>query len=579
VSIKHLMAIVCGVNILLVILATFLIFSLSDKVGIFAEASSVRYQSYLLADELRQSSDELTRLGRTYVVTGEDKYEKIYMDVLDIRNGNKSRPQDYHKIYWDLVLNYGEKPKPDGKSVSLTDLMTALNFSEKEFSFLKEAQDNSNALVGLEVKAMNAVKGKFASPTTGQYTVSGDPDFKLARDLVHSAAYHREKAKIMAPIDQFFTSLEARTGKNRDEALDAVNSLVNLASAVLVLMVAIAVVGYVIIQRRVSARIERLSTRLDHIGSQSDLTQNLEDGSNDEIGNISHHINVMIENFRSSISQINRESDKVQSISSSISEVVSSANSLSNVQKNETTMAATAVEQMTSALSEVAQNTQKADEFTQKTDSFANDGKSVVSDTIEQIKNLSSEFESTSSVINELATESDQVGSVLVVIKNIAEQTNLLALNAAIEAARAGEQGRGFAVVADEVRSLAQRTQESTLEIETMIDKLQQKASDAVLAIQNGATRLSETTATVEQADSSLVNIVESMRELANLTAAIAAATEQQTHVSSEISANIVNIDTSADKVADGFTHLVNSVDELKESSALMSESVSVFKV
>ncbi|WP_224055577.1 hypothetical protein [Vibrio penaeicida] len=138
--------------------------------------SETRYQSYQVADELRQSSDDLTRLARTYALTGNDDYESMYMDILAIRNGEKPLPEKYHQIYWDLVINYGEKPKPDGRTVSIQQRMQDLGFSDKEFSLLKEAQNNSDALVNLEVKAMNAVKGLFQNPNTGQYSVRSEPD-------------------------------------------------------------------------------------------------------------------------------------------------------------------------------------------------------------------------------------------------------------------------------------------------------------------------------------------------------------------------------------------------------------------
>ena len=124
-----------------------------------AEVNNTRYNSYLLADELRQSSDDLTRLARTYVVTGDARYEQQYMDILDIRNGKKPRPRQYERVYWDFVAAGTGKPRPDGETISLQELMKKNGFTEQEFGKLKEAQGNSDALVNTEVVAMNAVKG------------------------------------------------------------------------------------------------------------------------------------------------------------------------------------------------------------------------------------------------------------------------------------------------------------------------------------------------------------------------------------------------------------------------------------
>jgi len=123
------------------------------------ESQKVRFQSYQRADELRQSSDDLTRLARTFVMTGDPKFEEIYWDVLAIRNGEKPRPKNYERIYWDLVVAGGGAPRPDGDAIALRDLMVRLGFTDDEFAKLEEAQKNSDELVGLEERAFKIVKG------------------------------------------------------------------------------------------------------------------------------------------------------------------------------------------------------------------------------------------------------------------------------------------------------------------------------------------------------------------------------------------------------------------------------------
>jgi len=208
-----------------------------------------KYRSYLLADELRQSSDDLTRLARTYVVSGDAKYEIQYFDILDIRNGKKPRPADYHRIYWDFIAADLPKPRPDTETVALSDLMAGAGFSKREFTFLAKAQANSDGLVGLEVKAMNAVKGLF-DDGAGNYTVKKDPDFKIARDLLHSVEYHKYKADIMAPVDSFFASLEVRTNAAVMAAEDRLRFFGTLATvALIIVVVSIAVTFWLIISR------------------------------------------------------------------------------------------------------------------------------------------------------------------------------------------------------------------------------------------------------------------------------------------------------------------------------------------
>jgi methyl-accepting chemotaxis protein len=156
-----------------------------------------RFESYKLVDELRQSSNDLTRLARTYVVTGDPAYEQYYWDVLAIRNGEKRRPENYGGIYWDFVVATGKKPTPDGKAASLQNLMREMNFTAQEFAKLDEAQARSDALVRLEEKAMNAVKGKF-DDGSGNFTIAKEPDPAMARQMMHSAGYHAAKGKIRA---------------------------------------------------------------------------------------------------------------------------------------------------------------------------------------------------------------------------------------------------------------------------------------------------------------------------------------------------------------------------------------------
>ena len=154
--------------------------------GELIEASEKRYQSYLLADELRQSSDDLTRLARVYSATGDSSYINQYNSILNIRNGKAPRPIEYDRIYWDFVAATGQKPRPDSNEmISLTKKMENLGFSQAELAKLKESENRSNNLVSIETKAMNAVIGKFADDS-GRYTISGEPDRELAMNLTNS---------------------------------------------------------------------------------------------------------------------------------------------------------------------------------------------------------------------------------------------------------------------------------------------------------------------------------------------------------------------------------------------------------
>ncbi|ENM3809685.1 methyl-accepting chemotaxis protein [Vibrio cholerae] len=517
----------------------------------------IRYQSYQAADELRQSSDDLTRLGRTYVVTGDEKYEKMYMDILDIRNG--------------------QKPKPDGQTIALQQRMKDLGFSDREFALIKEAQNNSDALVNMEVKAMNAVKGLFPD-ASGNYTVKGEPDVNMAVQLLHSEEYHREKAKAMDPIDRLFQELDARTEQQIHEVAKEMKLDVILADVGLVMSLIIAIMGYVLVMYKVIAPITRMESVLKRVDGNSDLTIRVDVKSDDEIGQIGCAINKVIDSYRTTISNINQVNHTISSISDTIRSITEENIHKSSQQDQELEMAATAMEEMTSALSSVSQSTNMAEEYAGSAEKEANNSKQVFEKTIREYADLDGEFQKTAEIIQQLATESNNVGNVLDVIKAIAEQTNLLALNAAIEAARAGEQGRGFAVVADEVRSLAQRTQESTGEIETMISMLQEKAEMSTKTIRISADKMQSTRGNMGVANESLVAIQGSAKEIHKLNTSIAAATEEQLTVSDEISSNLSTIKSLSGEMNVAIKQLGPVVVDLQRNVGDLNSAIAHFR-
>ena len=229
-------------------------------------------------------------------------------------------------------------------------------------------------------------------------------------------------------------------------------------------------------------------------------------------------------------------------------------------------MAATAMEEMTAALSNVAQSTNMAEEYAGSAEKEASTSKQVFDKTTSEFGQLEGEFLNTAEIIQQLAEESNNVGNVLDVIKAIAEQTNLLALNAAIEAARAGEQGRGFAVVADEVRSLAQRTQDSTGEIEGIIQTLQEKAKQSTVTIQSSSEKMQSTRENMGVANDALGTIQGSAIEIHKLNTSIAAATEEQLTVSDEISGNLSNINNLSSDMNEAIHQLEPIVLDLKRN-------------
>jgi signal transduction histidine kinase/CheY-like chemotaxis protein len=250
--------------------------------GRITRAASLRYQSYLLADELRQSSDDLTRMARIYVISGDSRFEQIYWEILAIRNGEAPRPRTYSGIYWQQVVGEkGFRREAGGVTKSLRARMEELGFTVAEFGKLAEAENNSNDLVKSERTAFNAMKGRFRD-STGRFTVTGPPDPEFARRILHDANYHQAKARIMKPVKEFYALLDVRTGGALQTAENRASFYVAAVLSLLALVLGWLVLSYIVVRRKVKSLTElELETR--HLGGGSYVSGfNLE--TRDEIG-------------------------------------------------------------------------------------------------------------------------------------------------------------------------------------------------------------------------------------------------------------------------------------------------------
>ncbi len=311
---------------------------------------------------------------------------------------------------------------------------------------------------------------------------------------------------------------------------------------------------------------------------EGDLTRKLDNAGKDEISRLSRYFNAFTEKMRQSLQDVAKNSQHVLTHAESVANASQSAQGIVQTQNDITTQVATAMEQMTSQIRDVSNNANSAEHAANDASKNASQGKNIISTTIKQMESLSNNIDGVSHVVSRLASETENIGSVLDVIRGIAEQTNLLALNAAIEAARAGEQGRGFAVVADEVRTLANRTEQSTNEIQQMIQKLQSGAQEAVSAVKVSQDISNDTVEQTSKADDSLSEINRLMEVISEMNTQIARATEQQTQAADEVNLRINDLAGMADESLATTEQLAGASQELKSSSDNMSEVVSRFK-
>lgn len=318
---------------------------------------------------------------------------------------------------------------------------------------------------------------------------------------------------------------------------------------------------------------------LDISKGDGDLTRKLEINSKDEVGELANNFNHFVDVLHKTMTQVSASATNVTTSSEALSMTAQTAEDIVTRQNNETDQLATAINEMTATIQEVANNAHDAAEAAEKADKEAEAGKSIVLNTIGEINVMANDIQSSASVLAKLKDESENIGSVLDVIKGIAEQTNLLALNAAIEAARAGEQGRGFAVVADEVRTLAQRTQESTQEIEMMIETLQRGTNEAEGSISHTSEIAQKTASEASHAGESLETITQAVVTIKNMNTMIATAAEEQTSVANEINQNVHNIQSISAENVDSVTEIANSSTKLADQGVELETIVSKFKL
>ncbi|GAB7529656.1 methyl-accepting chemotaxis protein [Pseudomonas sp. 3A(2025)] len=358
-------------------------------------------------------------------------------------------------------------------------------------------------------------------------------------DLVVGSAVNLDG--IEAQVSQVRQSVEARLQE----------MLYSIVGITVLLLIVISVVG-ALVTGTLLRPLRLMKANLDDIAAgDGDLTKRLQITSQDELGELAGSFNRFVDKIHGLVRQMTEVTTQLTGLVSEVSSQAQRSEQAMDRQRYETDQVATAINQMSAAAQEVAKSAQNASTAAQQTDEQGRAAKRVVDGSIAQIHSLVDDIRKSGVSLDSLQQDVSSIVSVLGVIRSIAEQTNLLALNAAIEAARAGEAGRGFAVVADEVRALASRTQQSTQEIQSMITRLQQGTSDAVGAMRRSSEAGDGTSVQANEAGRSLVTIGELIATINAMNAQIASAAEEQTAVAEEINRSVHQIAVAVDSVAD----------------------------
>ncbi len=362
------------------------------------------------------------------------------------------------------------------------------------------------------------------------------------------------------------------------EAEDQYNAAFNLVVGLLIIATLLTVLFAWLLTRSITLPISQALGAAEEI-AEGNLTRPIKVDGNDEAGRLLAAMAKMQDKLRDTLQRISGSATQLASAAEELNAVTDESARGLTQQNNEIEQAATAVNEMTSAVEEVARNAVSTSEASRNATTSAGDGRDLVQETVSAIERMSGDVQATATLIGDLANESRDIGKVLDVIRGLADQTNLLALNAAIEAARAGEAGRGFAVVADEVRALAHRTQQSTSEIERMIGSIQAGTEHAVDSMRNSTERAESTLNIAKGAGMSLDTINTAIVEINERNLVIASAAEEQAQVAREVDRNLVNIRDLSVQSATGASQTSAASSELSRLAVDLNGMVGRFRL
>ncbi|RZP58583.1 methyl-accepting chemotaxis protein [Vibrio vulnificus] len=501
-------------------------------------------------------------ISETKESSGFDKIIKIVNGYAFDDTGNMS--EEDAQQYINLAESHGDATMVS--PVSMLNGEPSITFS------LKRIDDSVDFFVlnlgqFSQVIADYAVEGSYAELIANGNVIFSNKQGSNLTPIARPVEFAGQRWELIGYID--LDNIQSNT--------DQLNWMITLA---LLVCAAVIIVSSVILLQVSFKPLSRLNLVVADLSQgNGDLTQRLAIESKDEIGQISHSINLFIEKLQRMFIEVADSSKEIDHAVVNLSEQSRSNLRTLNQHTQETEQAITAIEEMSASANSIAQSADNAAHLTETTTRYADESKQTVTGAVESVNGLVTQVVAMSDTIARMSDDTKQISTVLQVIGDIAEQTNLLALNAAIEAARAGEQGRGFAVVADEVRALAARTQQSTAQINEMLAKLKSTTENVVHEMGSTRTRCEETAERTNHVMDSLNVVTDSVAEINNLNTLMATSAMEQRQVTQEVSKNMAAIQEIVRLLNENAAQSTSISDELQNTSHALTDVVGRFRV
>ncbi|PSS65090.1 methyl-accepting chemotaxis protein [Shewanella algae] len=554
------------------------------------------YQAFINTSE-RMMADHLSALEqqenlnkqRDQLETTADDAASLLLDLMDLEQSQDTTEREIAasaaaldsnvtnviSTVYDLVATE-ERSKYE---IIVKELSYIINEAEAKLEYI--SRHGAGVIDADVLNEMNSELGKLSQHLKGKNSIQAQKATQLELKASTQVALNQvetDKKNVNQAMGALSGAIETLTNEINAKTLASIDSASMQTLLVVLVAIVVAIAVSIAVVKPLTASLNRINQALNILAS-GDLTHKLDDSGQDEFAELSRNCNRLIDSLRGLIRGILDRSNQLAAAAEQTSAVTSQTTIGIQEQKSQVDQVATATTELSSSAQQVSHSADHALNQIKQADEEAQHMRMIAEENRRTIEALAEEVAKAGQVINKVHSDSDAIGSILDVIRGIAEQTNLLALNAAIEAARAGEQGRGFAVVADEVRNLASRTQESTQEIQQMIQVLQTGTQEAVAVMEQGRAQANSCVAKTEQANQALEAISESVHQAFDAGTQIANAAQEQNLVSQQVSEKLEHIALISEETASGAEQTAQSSHQVAQLAEELQASVGEFKV